>query len=32
MLNKAYYMENNDIEESGEFHLPSRLSNIKNIK
>lgn len=32
MLHKAYFMEANDMDENTEFHLPSRLSNLKNIK
>lgn len=32
MLHKAYFSEYNDIDENTEFHLPSRLSNLKNIK
>ena len=29
MLHKAYFSEYNDIDENTEFHLPSRLSNLK---
>jgi hypothetical protein len=29
MLHKAYYIEVNEVEDVAEFHLPSRLSNLK---
>jgi hypothetical protein len=29
MLHKAYFLESGDNEDNGEFHLPSRLGNIK---
>ncbi len=29
MLHKAYFMQANEVDDNSEFHLPSRLSNVK---